>query len=303
MKKTTLFILLMSIMTSIEYGAAQGCSDAGICSISSFKPTVGEEYEEQKNEVKFGFSTGGADHMIAVFGGNISYTRRLGSKLSLNAKATLAVQTGNDVSVTGPGDVYLNLDYKVAPKFTITGGVKIPLTDGNKLKDDKPLPMDYQSSLGTTDLVLGLGYRLEKWQWVLALQQPLTQNENAYFPSIYGPGSPLGDFQATNQFERKGDLLLRVSYPISLRENIMFTPGLLPIYHLGEDEYTDMDGTVQTIEGSEGLTLNATLFMDIALSLSSSLELNVGFPFIVRESRPDGLTRGYVMGAEYAIRF
>jgi hypothetical protein len=96
---------------------------------------------------------------------------------------------------------------------------------------------------------------------------------------------------------------MRISYPISLRENIIFTPGLLPIYHLGEDEYTDMDGMVKSIQGSDGLTLNATLFMDIALSLSSSLELNVGFPFIVRDTRPDGLTRGYVMGAEYGIRF
>ena len=81
------------------------------------------------------------------------------------------------------------------------------------------------------------------------------------------------------------------------------TPGLLPIFHLGEDEYTDVDGVVQSIAGSDGLTLNGTVFLDYQLGSGNALEFSIGFPFIVREARPDGLTRSFVLGIGYAKGF
>jgi hypothetical protein len=57
------------------------------------------------------------------------------------------------------------------------------------------------------------------------------------------------------------------------------------------------------IPGSDGLTINGTVFVDIKLTTKSALHFNLGFPFLVRDTRPDGLTRGYVMAAEYAWKF
>jgi hypothetical protein len=255
------------------------------------------------NVVKMGFSTGSADHAISIIGANLSYATGLNVKWGFDTRITFLAQSGNDVAVAGLGDVFANLNYHITSKMTVTAGVKIPLTKADMQLDGKTLPMDYQSSLGTLDLYTGISYRLEKWQWALALQLPLEQNQNDYFPSAFGPGSPLGGFQTTNAFDRKADILLRVSYPVFLNDKIAITPGLLPIYHLGEDEFVSMDGQRMVIPGSDGLTINGTVFVDIKLTTKSALHFNLGFPFLVRDTRPDGLTRGYVMAAEYAWKF
>ena len=163
--------------------------------------------------------------------------------------------------------------------------------------------MDYQSSLGTFDLIVGAGYTINKWQFVWAYQQPLTQNENKFLAEQYPSDSPLRDFQSTNKFERKGDMLLRISYPMSVGKSFTFTPSLLPIYHLGNDKYTDAVGNLNEIVNSEGLTLNANVYFDLAISKASSLQLNVGTPLVVREARPDGLTRSFIINLEYVVKF
>ena len=163
--------------------------------------------------------------------------------------------------------------------------------------------MDYQPSLGTFDLIFGMGYKIAGFQFVAAIQQPLTQNDNQFFSSNYPLGSKLRKFQSTNQFKRSGDVLLRVSYPFTFKEKYKLTPSLLPIYHLSEDKYTDELNIEREISGSQGLTLNANLYFDYEISSTSVLQLNVGFPFIVRESRPDGLTRSSIATLEYKISF
>jgi hypothetical protein len=64
-----------------------------------------------------------------------------------------------------------------------------------------------------------------------------------------------------------------------------------------------MDGAYQEIEGSDGLTLNATCHFLLSVGEKSKLSFNIGFPLIVREARPDGLTRSFVAGVEYGVMF
>ncbi|MGB0979193.1 MAG: hypothetical protein ACPGVV_07335, partial [Croceimicrobium sp.] len=75
------------------------------------------------------------------------------------------------------------------------------------------------------------------------------------------------------------------------------------IYHLANDRYTNALDQVLEIENSQGLTLNANLYLDYKLSPISWLQLNAGFPFLVREARPDGLTRSMIANLEYRISF
>ena len=86
-------------------------------------------------------------------------------------------------------------------------------------------------------------------------------------------------------------------------DKMTFTPGILPIYHLGEDEYTDIDEVTYAIEGSDGLTLNLTFHSEISIGSDDAVELQVGFPLVVRDARPDGLTRSFVFGLGYTSRF
>ena len=102
---------------------------------------------------------------------------------------------------------------------------------------------------------------------------------------------------------KRRDILLRASYPISLGSTFTITPSILPIYHMGDDEFTNALGEVETIVDSKGLTLNANLFIDFAINNTNKISLSFAAPLVTRKVRPDGLTRKYVAGLEYAVRF
>lgn len=282
---------------------AQGCSDAGLCKIDVLKPDPQNPLLMHDNKLDAGFSVGAADYGITVFGGHIGYSRNFGESWSVDTKMTFLSQNGNAISVFGPGDIFANVNYKFSQKFFLTAGTKIPLMKADRAQDGLPLPMDYQSSLGTFDLLAGIRYNPENWQGALAVQLPLQQNDNAFSPGLYDTLSPLHDIQATNAFRRRADIMLHVSRTIEMSDKITFTPGLLPIYHVAEDEYTDIDGMQYAIKGSDGLTLNGTIFIDVKMGASGNLEFDLGFPFIVRDARPDGLTRSFVFGAAYSYAF
>jgi len=298
------YFLTACLMVLLSYYTnAQGCSDAGFCTIDSFKPNSEDGIAINQNQFKIGFSFGGADYETSVFGNYIEYNRTLSDKFGIDLKLTSLAQNGNDIAEFGLSDIYLNANYKINDKFKLSAGAKVPLTDGNTMADDISLPMDYQASLGTFDMILGVGFKVDDIQFVAALQQPLSQNSNQFVGEDYPVDSPLREFQTTNQFKRSGDVLLRASYPIAIGDKLKITPSLLPIYHLTNDQYTDALGVEKDIEGSQGLTLNANAYFDYAINEKSALQLNLAMPFVVRDTRPDGLTRSFVANLEYRFKF
>jgi len=256
-------IILISLTPALR---SQGCSDAGFCTVNSFKPNSTEAGTATLNKIKLGSALGFADHSITIVGSYLEYYRNINAKLGIGAKITSIYQTGNNISEFGLSDIFLNINYGLTESARLTIGTKIPLSAGNKMADNLPLPMDYQSSLGTYDLILGFGYDIGKLQLLTALQQPLTQNKNEFILDDYPQDSPLRSFQSTNNFIRKGDILLRASYPVNIGEKLKLTPSVLPIYHLSDDKYTDASGTSIDIQGSQGLTVNGNAYLDFIIS-------------------------------------
>ena len=296
------FVLItLSAITQMVFG--QGCSDAGFCTLNSFKPSKQETELVKNNQIKIGAFIGSADNSISVWGNYMEYNRQITNKFGLDARINTLAQNGNDLSVFGVSDLFLTGKLSIFKRFKLTLGTKIPLANGNRKDNSLPLPMDYQSSLGTFDLILGGGYEFKKISFVLALQQPLSQNKNEFLAENYPAGSPLRNFQSTNKFIRSGDILLRVSYPFNIGQKLTLTPSLLPIYHLANDQYIDITGVEKEITGSQGLTLNGNLYIDYELNQRNALQLNAGIPFVVRDVRPDGLTRSFVVNLEYKINF
>lgn len=300
----TTFITLVLLISFTSQANAQGCSDAGFCTIDSFKPGETDDVLTRKNQIKFGASYGGADHDIAVFGSYLEYKNQLSDKFGLSAKLTSLgqSQSSTDVSSFALSDIYLNATYGLSKDAKLTIGAKIPLSNGNIVQDDLSLPMDFQASLGTFDLILGLGYEVKNIQFVAAIQQPLTQNNNEFLSESYPTNSEFSSYQSTYKFKRSGDVLLRVSYPLNIGENFKITPSILPIYHLSNDKYTSA-GVEKEILGSQGLTFNSNVYFDYAIDSRNSLQLNAAAPLVVRDARPDGLTRSFVVNLEYSIRF
>lgn len=295
---TTILFLIFTI--SIK---GQGCSDAGFCTINSLQPDQPVDSDQSENQLTFGISNGRADHGISVFGTNFEYHRQINAKSGLDVRLTTLLQNGNGIFSFGLSDIYLTGNRHLGKNVNLTLGAKIPLSNAGKQKDGVVLPMDYQSSLGTFDLIFGIGYEVSKVQLTVALQQPLTQNNNKFLAENYSPDSKLRKIQSTNLFKRRGDILLRVSYPIGIGRKFTVIPSILPIYHLGNDRFKDVDNMEWEIVGSGGLTLNGNIFFGYRIAPKSTIKLQFAAPFIVRESRPDGLTRSYVLNLEYGVQF
>ncbi len=303
MTKCNFIVTIIVASLTLNNLYAQGCSDAGFCTINSFKPSSLDTTKALNNQIKVGVFFGKADNSISIFGNYIEYNRQLTTKLGVDVKLTTLAQSGNGISVFGLSDIFVNTNFKASEKLKFTLGAKIPLSNASKMKNNSPLPMDYQASLGTLDLVFGVGYTIQKIQLVAAIQQPLTQNKNQFFASIYPINSTLRAFSSTNKFQRNADVLLRISYPLQVGSKIRITPSVLPIYHLKNDQYTDELNVKREINGSKGLTLNGNVYMDYEINTKNTIQLNVGMPFVVRNTRPDGLTRSFVANVEYKIKF
>lgn len=304
-------ILLAAIGTiAISRSAAQGCSDAGVCTIHSFKNNTGkyDNAEKNNNEVLIGFAFGKGERSVSYYTPYIEYTRSITERTSVTGKIVFAAISGELANTSGFGDLFLSVNHSFDTKRkwqkSFVAGLKIPFDKADIVDDGIHLPMPYQASLGTTDLILGINAARKGLGITLAWQQPLKEmNGNKFLPEDY-PSQPLAyRYLPTNNFERKGDVLLRFSYHFDPDKKWGIRPSLLSVYHLGNDTYLDASKVRREIELSSGLTLNGNVFVDYRLNKTSKLELALGTPFVVRTNRPDGLTRSFVASLEYKFSF
>jgi hypothetical protein len=292
----------------VSFATAQGCSDAGFCSLSVLKNQ--QNNNPNKNSFSIGANYGIGEQNTHSINPYIEYSRKLNSNFSLQTKITAAYATGFLGSSFNAGDIFGFVTYTTQSKnklnsFSLLSGVKVPLTSSNdKNNSGYPLPLDYQSSLGTFDFIAGFNFIAnQKWELNAGLQIPLiNNNKNTFFPDEYSDPKAL-KFALTNNFERKSDALVRLGYYIKLPKSITIKPNLLAIAHLANDTYEDRFGKRQTINNSAGLTLNGGIVATKYFNTKNELELVTATPFIVRDIRPDGLTRSAVINLQYKFNF
>jgi hypothetical protein len=229
---------------------------------------------------------------------------RINSKTHIECKVPVNIASGNLGSHTGIGDPVFTISHLFANNhrftFNTTIGARVCVGSSNAADKGMALPMPYQSSLGTTDLIAGVGSSYgEYFSFSAGYQHPLWQyNKNSYQPAIVYPVTPGDhDYFASKELKRKGDVLLRAEAHYQWRK-FSVSAGPLFIYHLGQDTYTTATGSRASLTGSGGVTLN------IAASLSynmknANLTLLGGEPLVVRSYRPDGLTRSFVVTFRY----
>lgn len=297
--KKIIFIVVILLAANMT---AQGCSDAGICSINH-----GFTIEEKKfkNTLEFAAIYGEGEADVVYFSPYIAYTKRFNDRFSFTGKVTFSIANGSFGTRSQLGDAFLIGNYTFKEKheqqWSVLSGFKFPFTASNLKINGYSLPLDYQSSLGTIDLFLGTNWHYKHWDINGALQLPVVNlNKNSYFKEYGGTN----DFPSTNLFRRKPDALVRATYAIKTpNKKFTFKPNVLFIYHLGEDSFENIFGRRESIQGSDGLTINGILITSYTVSKQSSLELTLAAPFVVRDIRPDGLTRSFVAGIQYQYSF
>jgi hypothetical protein len=299
--------LILFCFSFFSYVTGQGCSDAGFCSLGTLKNLPARQ--NGKNSIDIGSSFGIGEQKTFTVNPYLQYSRQVSDGLQLTAKITGTYASGFLGNATDGGDAYgyatIKLKKKNNSQVRLLAGFKIPMTAANdKNAQGKPLPLDYQSSIGTYDLILGANYLLhERFELDAGVQAPVIQaNRNSFFPDEYADPRAK-EFTPTNQFERRPDALLRVGYYIPVSKTLMIRPNVLGIYHLGEDSYLNRFGVRTTILNSSGLTLNAGIVVSKQFANSTNLEFITAAPFVVRDVRPDGLTRAFAFSIQYAISF
>ena len=301
MKKASSIVVFLVLTITKLY--SQGCSDAGICSIANSHHIDSTELKKNSLEVGYIFGKGLED--VIYNNSFIGYTRDFKKNWGLSARITYNQATGSFGTLGRQGDIFFVMNYKkefhknsfIKPSF----GLKIPLSASNFKINQIALPLDYQASLGTFDALIGIDYSYKKWSVDAALQLPFWQiNRNSYFDEY----SSSNDFPTTNLFKRKSDFLIRSAYALNTKnKKWFFKPNAMAIYHLGNDTYEDVFGKRQAINNSQGLTINASIITDYYISTQNSLRLNIASPLLVREIRPDGLTRALVASISYQLKF
>jgi len=303
MKNLIPLIIIIQFLVFSPEAISQGCSDAGVCSIQSIKSSdTPDTVNNRRNNINTGLSFGTSQYEVLVFTPYVEYTRTIGKNFSLAGKFNYGLRAGELANTNSPSDFLLSSGFRFLKHFTATAGVKIPMNDGNKQNNGQPLPMNYQTSLGTVDLLLGFGYSIKRLSFTAGYQQPLTQNRNQFLATDYPEDSPEYKYYSTRNYHRAADVLLRFSVIAVQSKKIALIAGILPIYHVGEDTYQEPDGTRVKLTGSQGLTLNITAILQYRITSSQVLEFTAGAPVIARKVRPDGLSK-FAIGLEYKISF
>jgi hypothetical protein len=297
-------ILLTTGFFTLE-AKSQGCSDAGICTVHSMLPEQEARTDSSKsmnNTVNAGLVFGMSQWDVLAFTPYLEYSRKMGKHFSVTGRVTYGLRSGELGDIHGPSDLFLSIGYTFLDHFTVTGGVKVPMNNANKAAGGDPLPMNYQTSLGTVDLLLGMGYSYKRFSVMAGYQQPVTQNGNQFFAGNYAEDAPEYKYFSTRNYHRAADVMLRVSYMVVQSKRVSLLTSILPIYHLQNDTYKEPDGDRIALDGSQGLTLNLNVVLKYYISPSQSLELNLGAPAAARSVRPDGLSK-FAVGIGYSILF
>ena len=175
--KISVFLIVIIFITEKTY--AQGCSDAGVCTLHSIKNNAeGHDTKDgKKNDVSVGFAYGKGERSTNNYTGYLEYTRSLSTRTSLTGRVSYSAISGELANTSGPGDLFLSFnhafDVKKKWQKSFVVGVKLPFDGSDIVENGIHLPMPYQTSLGTIDLVIALNYNQKNFGATLALQQPL----------------------------------------------------------------------------------------------------------------------------------
>ncbi len=300
-KLAFLIILILTGKTTFS----QGCSDAGFCSVGSLKHKPNND--SSNNTISVIVNNGVGDDNVFVSTWYLQYDRLVRKNFVFQAKINGNYASGNLGSVSGPGDLLLNIvavkKLNTVWKLSGTLGIKVPLSNSDIEINTMPLPMQYQSSLGTFDAIAGITLSNNNWIVSTGYQHPLTTSNNNHYDRLKFPNFNTESYPPSYQLKRSADLLLKVGYNINAIKHLTISASILSIYHLKRDEFLNtINNKYKTIVGSEGLTVNAVLGAWYKKN-KFSFGLITGRPFVVRDKRPDGLTRSIIVSPEIAFNF
>jgi hypothetical protein len=315
MKVATLILLICLAYCEL---IAQGCSDAGFCTMGAMKPD--QPYNKRiavrlrSMELSFYRGTTTLTPIIYVATADLNFS--LNQKNTFQVKLPYQAVTGRLSNTQGAGDISICFTRQLfdGDQYSINWslGGKIPTNHSDKSTvDGLPLPMYYQTSLGTYDVISGVSLISRKWLLATGIQIPLNQNNNQFVWSAWDGNE---NEEYANHYNQAKDLKRGIDVMVRVERNFRFSKfnfslGVLPIYRITRDQFTKSGPNAGSPEvrvqpdAAMGLACSAIGTVGYSFDVRSSIRLLVGHKFVQRDVNPDGLTRELVSSLTYAYRF
>jgi hypothetical protein len=305
-----LIFLFALVLATQAY--SQGCSDAGFCTMGAMKPDqpYNKNIPIKLRSMEVSFYRGSTTLTPIVYVATLDASFSVGKRNSFQVKLPFQAVTGRLANTSGIGDISLCFTRNVysSEKFdvSVSLGSKIPTNKSDKSENDHPLPMYYQTSLGTYDAIAGISLVNRKWLFATGIQIPLNKNNNEF---LWGRWAGSGEdpkyiekYAKANQLKRGIDVMLRMERNFRF-SRLNFSVGVLPIYRITNDEIEDAAGKPIKPDGAKGLALSAIGTIGYSFNVKSGVKLLVGHKIVQRDENPDGLTRELVSSLTYFYRF
>jgi hypothetical protein len=318
MQKLLLLILLSWLIPRLAY--PQGCSDAGFCTMGAMKPDqhlktrrvaqlMSMEISQYVGRTKFEdyiFATT-IEANVGIGGGN---------KNMVQVKVPYMLTMNKLENTQGLGDISLSYTRTLLQQeklqLSATLGGKIPTNRANKkTSEGLPLPMYHQTSLGTYDLVAGVSLLSKGWLIATGLQVPLiNMNQNEFTWAVWRKALPADDARRKHQdgIPMSRDLIRGADVMLRIERNFRFQRmdwhvGVLGIYRLKEDVFTNGAGVQGVAPNTKGLVISSIVGFTYHLSAKSGLKVVYGDALQQRKFNPDGLSREQVYTLGYMYNF
>lgn len=320
MKQKSLLLLLLTIIAMPYQGNhlyAQGCSDAGLCTMGAMRPDQAYQTDVplKLRFAEIGYYQGQTPVSATINAIILDLGFDVFKEYNIHLKIPYMFVSGNFGNTQGLGDISISSSKHVKKigdfDLNATVGFKIP-TGNADLKhpdEDVVLPMYYQTTLATFDLVAGAALINENWLISTAFQQPLLHfNENNFTadPLLWEwyPGGQeyVQRHASANMLRRGTDVMLRIERNFRF-SRLNFNVGLLPIYRITNDQVMDENGEYIKPEGASGLASSLLMGAGYRFNVKSRIKLIYGLRITDRKKNPDGLTRTSVLNISYNYAF
>jgi hypothetical protein len=313
-KSSGIFFLILILVSQVH---SQGCSDAGFCTMGAMRPNqaFGRNKNIRVSSVEVGSNIGYTKFKDLIISNVIDVTVGVSTKSTLQVRLPYTFVHGKLGNTHGLGDISLSYTYSVAPtekyRINFSGGAKIPTSNSDIFHDSLPLPMYYQTSLGTFDFITGLSITSQKWMLAAGYQMPVVSiNGNDFRWAAYN-NAPSDVRNIALQYPQSWNLKRGTDVMLRLERNVRFSrlnffAGALAIYRLNKDVIDKSQVPVLVrgaVVGSDGLVVNGLFGGGYQFSARSGIKILVGVKLRAREKNPDGLSREEVANISYIVKF
>ena len=294
--------LLLFLILTLNQGYAQGCSDAGVCSVS--QQFDSSPAEKMAHHLSLTPSIGLGDQQSWVFSSVLSYQLQTHSGWSFGLALPYSSTFGNMTTTSGIGDLILSVNIPLWKNenqqisWLIAG--KIATGDANQMYQDQALPMIYQQSSGTNDLITSLQWNVQSWLVAAGYQHAFNANKNEFLASDFPMDSDAAKYHSSAYLKRGDDVMFRIEKRFKGKGKSSFRAGALPIFRIQADEIKEED-IYHEIANSTGLTLNLYTSWKYQITEQFYTEFQLAAPPITREVRADGTTRSFLVNLRLAF--